>query len=303
MLSDRPQDPTLLYALGLLSAQSDDLAEAERYLRAYLVAIAAKSDDERDSSSALLLLAQIAEERKDTPAALKWLEQIGADSPQAYMNALLKRAQLISKAGDLAAARRLLKQYPAEGEAEKIQLVSAEAQLLRDAGKLGEAMSAMDTVLKRYPDNTDLLYDYAMLAEKADKLEVMETALRRIIKLAPNNQHAYNALGYSFAERNVRLQEAYTLIAKALELAPEDPFIIDSMGWVQYRLGRLKEAEASLQRAYKLRPDPEIAAHLGEVLWFKGEQEEAKKLWRDASKKNPKNDTLRNTLARLQVNL
>jgi Flp pilus assembly protein TadD len=131
----------------------------------------------------------------------------------------------------------------------------------------------------------------------------METALRKIMKLAPNNQHAYNALGYSLAERNIRLDEAYALIEKAMQLAPEDPFIMDSMGWVQFRMGRLKDAETSLKRAYELRPDPEIAVHLGEVLWVKGQKEAAQKLWRDAQNKDPQNDTLKSTLARLNVSL
>jgi tetratricopeptide (TPR) repeat protein len=142
-----------------------------------------------------------------------------------------------------------------------------------------------------------------MVADKLNKFDVMEVALRRIIVLAPANQHAYNALGYSLAERNVRLEEAHGLIEKALQLAPEDPFIMDSMGWVQFRLGRIKEAEELLRRAYAIRPDAEIAVHLGEVLWVKGQQEDAKKFWRDANTKDPKNDTLKSTLARLHVRL
>jgi Flp pilus assembly protein TadD len=142
-----------------------------------------------------------------------------------------------------------------------------------------------------------------MLAEKANQLEAMETALRKIMRLAPENQHAYNALGYSFAERNIRLDEAYGLIEKALKLAPEDPFIMDSMGWVQFRLGRLKEAEATLRRAYELRPDAEIAVHLGEVLWVKGQKDDAQRLWRDAQTKDPQNDTLKSTLARFKLSL
>jgi Flp pilus assembly protein TadD len=131
----------------------------------------------------------------------------------------------------------------------------------------------------------------------------MEAMLRKVIALAPENQHAYNALGYSFAERNMRLPEAYNLIEKALQLAPEDPFIIDSMGWVQFRMGKLHEAESLLRRAYALRPDPEIAVHLGEVLWVKGMKEDAEKLWRDVKAKDPKNGTLKNTLARFKVYL
>lgn len=303
LLKGQPQDLTALYALGLLSVQNNQLKEAEHYLTAYLNVLGAQPDDERDPTQALLLLAQIAEERNDTQAALKWLDQVDSTSPQAYLGAQIKRAQLIAKTGDLPAARKLLKELRPESGEERIQLLSAEAQILRSANRLQEAMSVLEGGLKRFPDNTDLLYDYAMMAEKANKLPAMETALRKIIKLAPGNPHAYNALGYSFAERNIRLQEAYALIEKALQLAPEDPFIMDSMGWVQFRLGKLNEAETMLRHAYELRPDAEIATHLGEVLWVKGQREDAKKLWRDANVKDPKNDTLKNTLGRLQVNL
>jgi Flp pilus assembly protein TadD len=184
-----------------------------------------------------------------------------------------------------------------------VRVLLTEAQLLREAEQSPAAFTLLGDALKRLPNNTDLLYDYAMIAEKANDLVVMEKTLRRVMELAPTNQNAYNALGYSFAERNIRLPEAYTLVEKALSLAPEDPFIMDSLGWVQFRIGKLKEAEDLLRRAYALRPDPEIAVHLGEVLWVRGQKDDAQKFWRDASKKDPKNDTLRTTLARLRVSL
>lgn len=301
LLKEQPDDLTSLYALGVLGVQSNDLAAAEKYLVAYLNALSAHPDEERDPNQALLLLAQIAEERKDSDAVLKWLSQI--EPGEAYLNAQVKRAQVIAKRGDMAGARKVLHETPANGERDESQLIVAEGQILREANQLDEAMKVLQAGVKRYPNNTDLLYDYAMAAEKGDKLEVMETALRKIMELAPNNQHAYNALGYSLAERNIRLDEAYTLIEKAMQLAPEDPFIMDSMGWVQFRMGKLKEAETLLHHAYELRPDPEIAAHLGEVLWVKGQKEAAQKLWRDAQSKDPQNDTLKSTLARLNVSL
>ncbi|MGH8807257.1 MAG: tetratricopeptide repeat protein [Noviherbaspirillum sp.] len=301
LLKNQPQDPTALYALGVLAVQTNDFKAAENYLIAYLKQLAEKPDEERDSSQALLLLAQIAEERKDTEAVLKWLAQI--EPGEAYLNAQVKRAQVIAKRGDLVGARKLLHELNVNGEREQAQIVIAEGQILRDANLLHDAMDVLKEGLGRFPDNTDLLYDYAMTAEKRSQWDVMETALRKIMELAPNNQHAYNALGYSFAERNIRLDEAYALIEKALTLAPDDPFIMDSMGWIHFRLGKLKEAESLLRRAYELRPDVEIAAHLGEVLWVKGQREDAQKLWRDAQAKDPQNDTLKSTLARLNVNL
>jgi Flp pilus assembly protein TadD len=301
LLKAQPNDLSALYALGMLSAQTSDLKSAEKYLTAYLGALAKSPDEERDPTQALLMLAQIAEERKDPEDALRWLAQI--DSSDAYLGAQIKRAQIIAKRGDMAAARILLSELKPQTEREQTQIIVAEAQLLRDANQPAAALAVLEAAIKRFPKNTDLLYDYAMVAEKSNKMELMESTLRKVIELAPDNQHAYNALGYSLAERNIRLPEALTLIEKALQLAPEDPFIMDSMGWVQFRLGKLKEAEETLRRAYQLRPDPEIATHLGEVLWVKGQKEDAQKLWRDANTKDPQNDTLKSTLARLHVSL
>lgn len=303
LLKAQPKDLTVLYALGLLSAQHNDLPGAEKYLTAYLAGLEAQPDEERDPTQALLILAQISEERKDIQGALRWLDQVPQGTPQAYVSAQIRRAQLVGKNGDIDAARKVMHDTKASGEEEELQLVAAEALLLREADRGAEGLAVLDEALQRFPDNTDLLYDHAMMAEKLDRLDVMETSLRKIIAIAPKNQNAYNALGYSLAERNIRLEEAYTLIAKALELAPEDPFIMDSMGWVQFRLGRLKESEELLRRAYSLRPDPEIAVHLGEVLWAMGQRDDARRLWRDASIKDPKNDTLKNTLGRLRVRL
>ncbi len=301
LLKAQPEDLTTLYALGILGTQTNDLKDAEKYLTTYLKVLASHPDEERDPTQALLILAQIAEDRKDIDGAMKWLAQI--ESGEAYLGARIKRAQLIAKGGDIAAARKMLKEITAEGEREQTQIIIAEAQLLRDAKQLEESRAVLEAGLERFHNNADLLYDYAMVAEKLDQLDLMETTLRKLIELAPNNQHAYNALGYSLAERNLRLPEAFTLIEKALALAPEDPFIMDSMGWVQFRLGRLKEAEELLRRAYALRPDAEIAVHLGEVLWVKGLKEDAQKFWRDAKTKDPQNDALKSTLARLHVSL
>ncbi len=156
---------------------------------------------------------------------------------------------------------------------------------------------------KTFPDDTDLLYEQAMVEEKLDRLAEMERLLRRVIELKPNHQHAYNALGYSLADRKIRLPEARTLIQKALELSPGEPFITDSLGWVEYRLGNREEAIRLLRVAYQARPDPEIAAHLGEVLWSQGKTEEARRVWREGRSRDSSNDVLRETLARLRVDL
>ncbi len=303
LLQQQPKDQTVLYALGLLSVQVNELKEAESYLSAYVKSLDGKPDRERDSSQALMVLAQIAEERNDFAGALTWLELVDGGNQANALAALLKRAQLTAKSGKLDAARALLKQAEVGSDDERIRLQIAESQLLRDAGRLQDALKLIEEALEANADNIDLLYEQSMLAEKARQFDLMERSLRKVMQIAPENQHAYNALGYSFADRNVRLQEAYDLIRKASALAPEDPYIMDSLGWVEFRLGRLEKAEEILRRAYGLKADPEIAAHLGEVLWARGREDEAKKLWRNANAKDPKNETLKGTLLRLQVKL
>jgi tetratricopeptide (TPR) repeat protein len=301
LIRNNPDDLTALYAMGVLGAQTNDFEMAEKYLTAYLNALEQHPEENRDTTQALQVLAEIAIEKKDYQGALKWLAQI--DPGPAYMRAQIQSALLMAKIGDVEGARKLLHRLKPVGQQDQSQVIVAEAQILRDANRMPEALHVMKKGVERFPDDTGLMYDYAMLAEKAERLDIMEPLLRKVIKLAPDNQHAYNALGYALADRNMRLPEALALIQKALQLAPEDPFILDSMGWVQFRLGHLKDAEEYLRRAYKLRPDVEIGTHLGEVLWAKGEKGTAQELWREANQKDPQNDTLKSTLARLRVNL
>lgn len=305
MLLDKqqPDNVTTLYALGVLSTQMNDAAGAERYFTRFVEVLGRNPNDERDPSRALLILSQLAEERGDLKAAVDWLDKLPEGDDKTAFGAQLRRAQLLGKGGDVPAARRLLASLKPAEPAAQAQVAATEAQVLRDAGQAEQAFSLMQAAAKRFPANPDLLYDYALLAEKNGRFEVMETTLREVMRLAPDNHHAYNALGYSLAERNLRLDEARALIEKALAMAPQDPFIMDSMGWVEYRLGNLDAAEAHLRRAYSLRRDPEIAVHLGEVLWQKGKQADAQNLWREAHAKDPENDTLRSTLARLRLSL
>jgi len=270
-------------------------------LTAYVNALTKTPDEDRDPTQAFIVLAQIAEERKNINAAITWLSQV--EPGDAYLGAQIKRAQLLAKRGDMVDARALLTSIKPEGERDRARIIITEAQLLRDANLIADAQSVLQAGLQEFPNNTDVLYDYAMVSEKANNIALMESTLRKIIYLAPDNPHAYNALGYSFAERNIRLEEALTLVEKALALAPDDAFIMDSLGWVHFRLGNLKEAEETLRKAYQLRPDPEIGVHLGEVLWVKGKKEDAQQLWRDANIKDPQNDTLKSTLTRLRVSL
>jgi len=165
------------------------------------------------------------------------------------------------------------------------------------------AFAVLSAANEKYPNDADLLYEQSMVAEKLDRLDDMERLLRRVIEIQPDYHHAYNALGYSLAERNLRLDEARMLIRKALELKPGEPFITDSLGWVEYRMGNREEAARLLRQAYQSRPDAEIAAHLGEVLWVSGQRDEARRILRDARSRDATNDVLLETLARLQVDL
>src|SRR5574337_1138879 len=174
-----------------------------------------------------------------------------------------------------------------------------EAQILSDADRTAEALEVVEQALRARPDDPDLLYESAMLAERLGRLNLMENRLRKLIALKPDSSHAYNALGYALADRGQRLPEAEALIRKAMALAPDDPFITDSMGWVLYRRGDVSGAVGHLEKAYRLRPDPEIAAHLGEVYWRLGRKDEARRLWDESLKANPDNKVLKAVVQRL----
>ena len=179
----------------------------------------------------------------------------------------------------------------------------AEVQLLRDQRLYQEAYKVQTELVAIAPDDAELVYDQAMLAEKAGQPDTMEQLLRQVIARQPDYHHAYNALGYSLADRGVRLDEAKRLILKALEFAPNDPFIMDSLGWVEFRLGNKADARKHLETAFKARPDVEIAAHLGEVLWSMGDKDGATRVWKEGQRASPDNDTLKETLKRLGASL
>ena len=303
LLKEQPDNLATLYALGVTAMQSQDLAGAEDYFKRFIAVLGEHPGDERDPSKVLMILSQLAEERGDFDGAAVWLEKVESNDSRVYLTARLKRAQLTARKGEVDEARKQLEALQTADPVEQAQIIQTDAQILRDAGDSRTAFVVLQNALKRFPENADLLYDFALAAEKLGELDVMEKSLRQVIDSAPDNHHALNALGYSLAERNVRLTEAYALIDKALKMAPGDPFIMDSMGWVQFRLGHLAEAEEMLRRAYALRNDPEIAVHLGEVLWVKGDQTGARKMWSEAKAKDPKNDALKSTLARLNQSL
>ena len=262
---------------------------------------AGEAGDDRRLTQAWLLLAQIAEQRGDLKAAEAWLAKI--DDPKSALDVQSRRASLLARQGQMTQARELIRRVPERNDEEARNKILAEVQLLREFKRWREAVDVLAAANKRFPDDADLLYEQAMLEDKLDHYAEMERLLQRVIVLKPDNAHAHNALGYSLADRSVRLPEAKTLIQKAMTLAPSDPFIVDSMGWVEFRMGNRDEALRLLRQAYSSRPDTEIAAHLGEVLWAMGKRDEARRVWQDARGRDAANDVLKETLARLKVSL
>ena len=289
---DFPDNVDVIFAVGVLSLQLQDYALAEANFKRLLAL------PYRDKDAVRMYLGQIAEEQKHYPEALRWYEEVTGG--EQYLQAQIHYALVLNKQGNLEAARAHLRQIEVSSDQARVQLLLTEAQMLRDANRPIEAFDLIGSALKSAPDQPDLLYDYAMLAEKLERMDLLETNLKKLISLQPDHAHAYNALGFSLAERNLRLPEAQELIEKALQLSPDDPFIIDSMGWVLYRMGKSKQALEYLRKAYGARPDPEIAAHLGEVLWVAGEHREAEKIWLEATKKTPGNDALNSTIKRFK---
>ena len=279
-----PDNPDVVLPAAVLALQAGDTARAESGFRQLLQL------DVKDKSLAYFYLGQLAEEGGRNEEALAYYAAIGEG--ERYLAAQLRRAQILATLGRLAEARAILGAAKASNAEDKTRLVIAEAGLLREAKEYRAALALLDARLAERRNDPDLLYESALLAERAGKFEVMEQRLRRVIVLQPDGAQAYNALGYSYAERNIRLDEARALIEKALALAPEDSNIIDSLGWVLYRQGDLDGALTHLERAYAVRQDPEVAAHLGEVLSAMGRHEDARRILRAAQQKFPDSEVL-----------
>ncbi|MCU0765218.1 MAG: tetratricopeptide repeat protein [Burkholderiaceae bacterium] len=301
-LAQDATDPDALFALGVLALEDrPPRRRARGYFESYLDVLARTGATTHDPDPAYLNLARIAEDERRFEEALKWLAEVD-DGPQAF-TARMRQAIVLAKMQRVEEARRLLAETPAAGDGQRQQLTLTEAQVLREARRFEESYQLLAAALAQSPDDTALLYDAAMAAERLGRVDEMERLLRRLMQLRPDEPHAYNALGYTFADRNQRLPEAYELIDRALKLAPDDAHIIDSMGWVYFRMGNLARAREFLERAFALRPEAEIGAHLGEVLWTLGERDAARRIWRQVRADEPDNETLSATLARLQVRL
>ena len=303
-------DVDLKESLALVTAQIADDAAARK---AAATAGAVDEDDAPDLASPAadaetntirlahvqLLLARAAEQRHDDAAAARWLAQV--DAKDADLQVVALRAGLLARQGKLPEALKLIRAASAATPAEQRYKLLTEVQLLLDEKRLSEAREVLNKANTESPDDVDLVYQEAMVDERLNRLDDMERLLRRILVLQPDNSQALNALGYSLADRNVRLDEALTMVRQAHKLSPADPFIVDSLGWVEYRMGHFDAAATLLAQAYSSRKDTEIAAHLGEALWADGKRDEAARVLRDAHKLDAANEVLKQTMTRLKV--
>jgi tetratricopeptide (TPR) repeat protein len=301
---DKPDFAQGWLVLGSLQLQEKRAVPAEAAFKRYL-SLAEKqppsADRDRALAQAFLALAQIAEKRQAFAEAEAWLQRI--NSPDVLVQAQSRRAALLARQGQLQAGIALIRELPERRTDDARNKLFAEVALLKEFKQLPLAYERLGQAAAGAPQDMELIYEQAMTAEKLNLLADMERLLRRVIEIKPDYAAAYNALGYSLADRNLRLPEAKQLIQKALEFAPTDPFIRDSLGWVEFRLGNLQEAARILSDAYKDKPDPEIAAHLGEVLWSLQQRDRALVVWREGHMMNPDNETLQETLQRLRVKL
>lgn len=291
LLKENPDNPDVIYPVAMLALQHGDTTTGRTQLEHLL------ETDFPDKSTIHFFLGQLDQEQKKPQDALEHYRQV--TTGEQYIPARSRTAQILIQQGKIDDAREVLHDTHSNSNADRTQLILTESQLLREANRQEDAYIILEAALSAHPDNPELLYETALTAERIGKPERLDKHLKHLLELKPEHAHALNALGYSWAERNTRLPEAHDLIAKALKLSPEDPFIMDSMGWVLFRQGKLPEALQTLEKAYKLRADPEIAAHLGEVLWTVNRKDDARSLLNDAAKANPDNEVLNLVIKKL----
>lgn len=291
LFDKNPEDAEIMLAVGLLATEMGDFDTTETSFKKAL------SLGYKDANAIHFHLGQIYEETNRSDLAMETYQMVRSGSR--YLPAQIRYADLLALKGQLTEARAHLQKLPAANDQQAAHLILAEAQILRRSRAHQEVFNLLNDGLKKLPDYPELLYDRALAADRLGKFNILEQDLRKLIKLKPDNAHAYNALGYSYAERGAHLPEALKLIKKAVELSPEDPYIMDSLGWVYYRMGNIAEGLNYLNLAFAARPDPEIAAHLGEVLWVQGAKDDARNIWRSALEKDPANEVLLETLQRL----
>jgi len=285
-----PDDYDMLYSLALLSMENNLFSEARQYFE-IMVENAQRLDD------AHYYLGFISVQENKNDEAIKHFFNVNGGGN--FLQAQRSLTELMIRAGRYREVRSRLQNVRFRNPDYNIALLSMEANVLMDEGQMDEAGRVLNNAVGAFPNNIQLLFLRSVYSQEINDLALMEEDLRRIIQLNPNNPVAYNSLGYTLADRTDRFNEAYELIKRAFELAPNDAAIIDSLGWVQYRLGMYEEAIENLDRAYELFPDHEVAAHLGEVLWVTGERTQARSIWRKALESQPNSEFIRSTMERL----
>ncbi|MBS1145427.1 MAG: pilus assembly protein TadD [Proteobacteria bacterium] len=291
LIKDNPDNPDVIYPVAMLALQQGDLTTGRKQLEHLL------TTDFADKSTVYFFLGQLDQEQGKPEAAAEHYRQVTPGSQ--YVAARSRLAQILLQQGKVGEAREVIHNTRGGTPAERTQLVLAESQLLREAGRHNDAYIVLDNALSAQPDSPELLYEAALTAERIGKPEILETHLKHLLTIKPDHAHALNALGYSWADRNIRLNEAHDLITRALTQTPDDPFILDSLGWVLFRQGKLADALKTLENAYKIKADPEIAAHLGEVLWSLNRKDEARRILSEARKANPGNEVLSGVIKKL----
>jgi tetratricopeptide (TPR) repeat protein len=288
IIQAKPDDPNIQVTLGLLSIELEDPVTAEACFKRALEL------GYKETDQLYFYLGQITEQTKREAEALQWYDAITSDS-RFYFETQVRVALIQGSKGQVDEAVKRLQGLPNLNADQLGISIQTQANLLSQANRNQEAYDILEQGVESLPSNSGLIYDYAMTAERLQRYDVMESELRKLILIKPDFAQAYNALGYTLADRNERLDEAQKLIEKALTLTPDDHFILDSMGWVEYRLGKLDKAVDYIRRAYAAQSDPEIAAHLGEVLWQQGKHDEAVSTWDEALHEFPDNEALINT--------
>lgn len=284
ILEREPQNTDMLFAVASLSLEMKEPQQALATLKKI------EEIGVRDASSLYLMMGQVYEEVGKPEQARQAYALVPMG--ERYANAQARYAKLLVAEGKLEEALKHLSERPFKSSEQQINWIQMQVQLLREARQYERAYGLLTDTLKKYPNNPDLLYDRAMIAEKTDRVDQAEKDLRAVLKVKPDSAMVLNALGFTLADHTRRLDEALKLIEAALKLEPDDPFILDSMGWVKFRMGKLEEGLSYLNKAYAARPDPEIAAHIGEVQWAMGRRQEAKNTWQDALKQNPDHEAL-----------
>ncbi|MDG4551646.1 MAG: tetratricopeptide repeat protein [Candidatus Contendobacter sp.] len=278
LLNQNPKDTDSIYALGVLATETRQFDLAESYFLDLIKRNVRLADTYFE-------LGRIEEQRGNYAKANEWYSRVSGE--ERYLTAQLRKGIMLAKAGETVAFAQHFETLRRDQPQNSITLYMAEAEALREASRYQDAFDTLERGLTLHPNDKELLYARALAAEKLDRLDVLERDLRAILAADPKNAQALNALGYTLADRTTRYPEALGYIEQALALLPDDAAVLDSMGWVQYRLGDHAKALEYLRRAYQANPDAEIAAHLVEVLWASGQREEAKRTWREALRKNP----------------